>query len=486
VAGIGEAGFAAADALLDEGAEVTVLDDSDDDRATERARVLEILGAAVRIGRGASAALPEGTDLVVASPGWRPTSPLLAGAVAQGVPVWSEVELAWRLQRPRADGSTVPWLAVTGTNGKTTTVRMLHAMLSAGGLRAAAVGNLGTPVVEAVRHPEPYDVLVVELSSFQLHYTGSLSAEAAVVLNLAPDHLDWHGSYDAYAAAKARIYERAREVCAYPLDDQQVEQMVRDAEVAPGCRAVGFTTGVPPVGSVGVVDGVLADRAFVAGRDRQAAELAAVDDIAPLVQHPVAPHPVPPHLVANALAAATMARAHGVPPAAVRAGLRAFRPDAHRIADVTPPDDPMRWVDDSKATNPHAARASLQGYDPVVWVAGGLAKQAGFDALMIAVRDRLRGIVLLGTDRTALAEAARRHAPDVPVIEVDGGETGAEVMDRVVEAAGRLARPGDTVLLAPACASQDQFGDYAARGDAFAAAVAARRGGRSGGGRPGG
>jgi len=472
VAGIGVAGFAAADALLDEGAEVTVLDDSDDDRATERARVLEVLGAAVRLGRGASAALPEGTDVVVASPGWRPTSPLLAGAAAHGVPVWSEVELAWRLQRLRADGSILPWLAVTGTNGKTTTVRMLHAMLTAGGLRAAAAGNLGTPVVEAVRHPEPYDVLAVELSSFQLHYTWSLSAEAAVVLNLAPDHLDWHGSYDAYAADKARIYERAQVVCAYPLDDQPVEQMVRDAEVAPGCRAVGFTSGVPPVGSVGVVDGVLADRAFVAGRDRQAAELAAVDDIAPL-----APRPVAPHLVANALAAATMARAHGVPPAAVRAGLRAFRPDAHRIADVTPPNDPVRWVDDSKATNPHAAGASLHGYDQVVWVAGGLAKQAGFDALVIAVRDRLRGIVLLGTDRTALAEAARRHAPDVPVIEVDGGETGAEVMDRVVEAAGRLARPGDTVLLAPACASQDQFDDYAARGDAFAAAVAARRGG---------
>ena len=138
----------------------------------------------------------------------------------------------------------------------------------------------------------------------------------------------------------------------------------------------------------------------------------------------------------------------------------------------------MTWVDDSKATNPHAAQSSLQAYDPVVWVAGGLAKGARFDDLVLAVRDRLRGVVLLGQDRDVIADALSRHAPDVPVIVVGDGETGAEhgPMERVVDAAARLARPGDTVLLAPGCASMDMFTNYAARGDAFAAAVRRRSG----------
>jgi UDP-N-acetylmuramoylalanine--D-glutamate ligase len=185
--------------------------------------------------------------------------------------------------------------------------------------------------------------------------------------------------------------------------------------------------------------------------------------------------------VANALAAAALARAHGVSQAAVRDGLRAFRPDGHRIAEVGELDG-VRWVDDSKATNPHAARSSLQAYDSVVWVAGGLAKGAGFDDLVVATRDRLRGVVLLGRDRDVIARSLSRHAPDVPVLVIEGGETGADVVDgnvepmeQAVEAAASLARPGDTVLLAPGCASMDMFANYAARGDAFAAAVQRRR-----------
>jgi len=467
VAGIGVSGFAAADSLVELGAAVVVLDERDDEGARDKARVLEVLGARVHLGPGSASVLPDRTDLVVASPGWRPTATLLAEAGRRDVPVWGEVELAWRLRQPRPDGTYAPWLAVTGTNGKTTTVRMLDAMLRAAGLRSAAVGNVGTPVLEAVRHPDPYDVLAVELSSFQLHGTHTMSPEASAVLNVAPDHVDWHGSFEAYAAAKARIYQRTRLACVYPLDDPRVERMVRDADVVEGCRAIGVTAGIPPVGAMGVVDDVLADRAFVAGRDRQAAELASVHDVAPLA----------PHTLVDALTAAALARAHGVPPAAVRDGLRAFRPDAHRNADVTPTAAPVRWVDDSKATNPHAAQASLSAYDPVVWVAGGLAKGATFDGLVGAVGARLRGAVLLGRDRGVIADALRRHAPDVPVIEVGDGETGSEVMDRVVEAASGLARPGDTVLLAPACASMDQFRDYGVRGDAFAAAVRTRVGG---------
>jgi UDP-N-acetylmuramoylalanine--D-glutamate ligase len=209
---------------------------------------------------------------------------------------------------------------------------------------------------------------------------------------------------------------------------------------------------------VGLVEDVLADRAFVEQRETSAAELATVGDLASPA----------PHFVANALAAAALARSVGVPPAAVRDGLRAFVPDGHRIADVGTVDQ-VTYVDDSKATNPHAAASSLQAYDPVVWVAGGLAKGATFDGLVTRVRDRLRGVVLLGRDRSVIAEALSRHAPDVPVIEVEGGDT--SVMDRVVGAAADLARPGDTVLLAPGCASMDMFANYGARGDAFAESV---------------
>jgi UDP-N-acetylmuramoylalanine--D-glutamate ligase len=460
VAGIGASGFAAADALLGLGAQVTVLDQRDGESEADRARVLEILGATVRLGADATDALPDGAELVVTSPGWRPTAPLLVAAARSGVPVWGEVELAWRLRDPDRPAS---WLALTGTNGKTTTVGMLAEMLRASGLRAAAAGNVGYPVIEAVLHPEPYDVLALELSSFQLHWTHTMAARSAAVLNVAPDHLDWHGSMAAYATDKGRIFAGVQAACVYNVEDRATERLVRAAEVAEGARAIGFTLGVPAVGMVGVVDDVLVDRAFVAERQTSAAELASVGDV----------RPAAPHNTANALAAAALARSIGVPAVAVRDGLRTFRPDAHRIAVVATVDG-VTYVDDSKATNAHAAQASLQAHDDVVWVAGGLAKGAAFDDLVQAVRDRLQGVVLIGADRSVIAEALARHAPQVPVVEVT--ETDNDVMDRVVAQAGRLARPGSTVLLAPACASMDMFANYAARGDAFAAAV--RRHGR--------
>jgi len=209
---------------------------------------------------------------------------------------------------------------------------------------------------------------------------------------------------------------------------------------------------------VGVVEDVLADRAFIEERATTAAELATLSDLASQA----------PHFVADALAAAALARSVGVPAVAVRDGLRSFRPDSHRIADVGTVGD-VAYVDDSKATNPHAAASSLLAYEHVVWVAGGLAKGASFDDLVVRARERLRGVVLLGRDRAVIAEALARHAPDVPVIDVDGGDTGA--MDRVVGAAADLAQPGDTVLLAPGCASMDMFANYGARGDAFAESV---------------
>ena len=463
VAGFGVSGYAAADNLLFLGARVTALDEATSEEKAEKAELLQTLGATVRLEPGATAVLPDDVDLVVTSPGWRPTSPLLAQAVERGVPVWGEVELAWRLRDPE---HPAPWLAVTGTNGKTTTVQMLQSILLAAGLRAAAVGNVGLPIVEAVMDPEPYDVLAVELSSFQLHYTHSMSAQAAVVLNVAEDHLDWYDDepggptgMESYAADKARIFERVQLACVYNQADPATEEMVAGADVVEGARAVGFTLGMPPAGSLGVVEDLLVDRAFIEERATSAAELCTLDDLASTA----------PHFVANALAAAALARAHGVSQQAVRDGLRAFRPDGHRIALVAEADG-VAWVDDSKATNPHAAQSSLRAYDPVVWVAGGLAKGARFDDLVVAVRDRLRGVVLLGQDRHVIADALSRHAPDVPVIDVGADETG-DPMERVVDAAAGLARSGDTVLLAPGCASMDMFANYGARGDAFAAAV---------------
>jgi UDP-N-acetylmuramoylalanine--D-glutamate ligase len=455
VVGIGVSGFAAADNLLHLGATVTVLAESADDRQREKAGLLEVLGATVRIGPGATSALPGDVDVVVTSPGVPPTAPLIVAAGDRGVPVWGEVELAWRLRDPDRPGA---WLCVTGTNGKTTTVQMLDAIVRAAGVNGIACGNVGLPIVEAVMDPAPYDVYAVELSSFQLHYTSSMSAHAAAVLNVAEDHLDWYSSMAEYAADKGRIYEQVRSACIYNVGDPVTERLVREADVVEGARAVGFTLGTPGVGMVGVVDDVLADRAFIEQRADSAAELCTIADLASPA----------PHFVANALAAAALARSLDVPTAAVRDGLRSFVPDGHRIADLGEVAG-VRYVDDSKATNPHAATSSLQAYDPVVWVAGGLAKGAAFDDLVRAVRDRLRGAVLLGRDRAVIAEALARHAPDVPVFEVAGDDT--SVMDRVVTAAADVARPGDTVLLAPGCASMDLFANYGARGDAFAESV---------------
>ena len=470
VAGFGVSGFAAADNLTHLGASVTALDENAAGKE-EQAELLGVLGADVRLGPGTTAALPtdlDHVDVVITSPGWRPDSPLLAEARDRGIPVWGEVELAWRLRHPDHD---TPWLAVTGTNGKTTTVQMLDAILRQAGLRSVAAGNVGLPLVEAVMDPVPHDVLAVELSSFQLHYTDSMSAESAAVLNVAEDHLDWYPSMTEYAADKGRVFERVQRACVYNVADPTTEQLVRDADVVEGARAIGITLGMPQPGMLGVVEGLLVDRAFIEERSTSAAELCTVDDL---------PSPAP-HVVFNALAAAALARAHGVSQQAVRDGLRGFALDGHRIA-VVAEQDGITWVDDSKATNPHAALSSLRAYDPVVWVAGGLAKGARFDDLVASVRDRLRGVVLLGRDADVVAEALARHAPDVPVIRVGSDETGVTdgghgPMGRVVEAAASLAQPGDTVLLAPGCASMDQFAHYGARGDAFAAAVRAQLGG---------
>ncbi len=412
--------------------------------------------------------------LVVTSPGFQPTTPVLAAAAAAGVPIWGDVELAWRLDAAGHYGPPRRWLVVTGTNGKTTTTSMLHAMLTAGGLRSVLCGNIGSPVLDVL--DQPADLLAVELSSFQLYWAPSLRPEAGVVLNIAEDHLDWHSTMAEYTAAKARVLDGR--VAVVGLDDTRAAALL-DTAAAP-VRA-GFRLGEPEAGELGVRDGQLVDRAFA-------------DDLALL---PASSIPVPgPVGVLDALAAAALARCVDVPAAAIAEALAAFQVGRHR-SEVVAVVDGIRYVDDSKATNAHAAEASVLAYPRVVWVAGGLLKGASVDAEVARIASRLVGAVLIGRDRQEVARALSRHAPDVPVVQVVAGEDidmhatavvpgarvtevddvgeslGARVMTAAVAAARDLAKPGDTVLLAPAGASFDQFAGYADRGDAFAAAVRA-------------
>lgn len=434
VAGAGVTGVAAAKSLLRLGAQVTI-----DYRTTPGGEEMAVAGATVVRDL---AEVPPGIELVVTSPGLPPRDTLLVAADAVGVEVISEIELAWRIQ----PSPPPAWLALTGTDGKSTTVGMLESMLRAAGERAVATGNVGYPMSDAVLVDPPYDVLAVELSSAQLHYSPTIAPVAAAILNVVPDHLDWHGSFDAYVADKAHIFDHTR-YAVYNLDDPISTRLAAAAD-----HPIGFTLDRPEQGQLGVVDGVLVDLAFGAGQLARAADI----------------RPPGPHNIANALAAAALARAYGIGAQAIDEGLRAYVPAPHRNAFVATVGS-VNFVNDSKATNAHAAGASLTSYPRVVWIAGGQLKGASVDELVTEVRDRLVGAVLLGVDRDLIAASIARHAPDVPVVEVATGDD--EAMVEAVTQAARMAQPGDTVLLAPAAASRDMYASYGARGDAFEAAV---------------
>ena len=452
VAGLGVAGYSCADALMQFGAIVTVIDDHDTERQAERAEVLRMLGVQVFLGGGTP--LPADTDVLVVSPGLKPQAPLIQSAIAAGLPVWGELELAWRL---RSRTGAAEWLCVTGTNGKTTSTLMLESMLRASGARTIAAGNIGNPLVDVVMH-DHMDVIAIEVGAPQLPFVQTMSPLAAVCLNFADDHLDHFGGRDEYFAAKSRIFHNCRVAAVYDVNEPATRTMVEQADVIEGCRAIGITKGVPSVGMLGVVEDLIVDRAFISERAESAQELAALSDIRPLVAHNVS----------NALGAAALARAFGVEAQAVRDGLRSFEPAAHRIAEVGEFNG-VRYVDDSKATNAHAAATSLRSYESVVWIGGGLAKGQRFDDLVREVSGRLRAAVLIGTDAGEIADALGRHAPDVPVIIVERPDTGA--MSEAVTAAQERALPGDVVLLAPGCASWDMFDDYSHRGRTFVEAV---------------
>lgn len=453
VVGLGVAGFACADALSQVGAQVWAMDTSTSEAITDKAKLLEMLDVQVQI--GANAALPDELDVLVVSPGMRPSHPLIARALANGIPVWGELELAWRL---RDEHRHVPWLAITGTNGKTTATLMLESILRADGRNAVAAGNIGNSVVHTVMDPDGPEVIALEVGAPQMPFTESMSPFASVCLNLAEDHIDHFGSFDAYYRAKAKMYERTQVAAVYNVQDPQTERMVEEADVIEGCRAIGFTLGTPGLSMVGVVEDVLVDRAFVENRASHAQELATFDDINPFATHNVA----------NALAAAALARAYGVQPVAVRDGLRNFTPAGHRIAPAGEING-VRFIDDSKATNTHAAATSLSSYEHVVWIAGGQAKGQSFDDLVQKMSKRMRAVILLGEDRHVIRQALAAHAPQIPVVEV--ADTTPDALDDVVQHALTFAKSGDVVLLAPGCASWDMFTNYGHRGDRFVEAV---------------
>jgi UDP-N-acetylmuramoylalanine--D-glutamate ligase len=397
-------------------------------------------------------------DAVMVSPGWKPDHPLVTESIAAGVKIMNEIDLAWALKMDLAPNQR--WIALTGTNGKTTTVEMTAAMLREGGISAVACGNVGTTVLESVESSENYDVLVLELSSFQLHWLREATFVAVAILNIAPDHVDWHGDFESYAAAKFSILDRAS-TGIFSASDPEV--LTRAAHWQG--RKVFFSLDTPGPGEMGVVEELLVDRAFVAN-PQEAAMIAEVLEVVPTV----------PHSVSNALAAAGLARTVGVDHESIRRAIQNFKPGRHRIETILEKDG-ITWINDSKATNPHAAAASLLGTLSAIWIAGGLAKGAQMDQLIERCKSRIKAAILIGTDRELIATELRRQVPEVEIvyIETDSGyvKGGASnsLMEAVVSAAKSRAIAGDTVLLAPACASMDQFISYADRGDRFASAV---------------
>jgi UDP-N-acetylmuramoylalanine--D-glutamate ligase len=450
VAGLGRSGRSAALHLAEFGADVVACDDGEPDGAE-----LERAGVEVHTG-GTPVELLDGRKLLVVAPGLAEHHPLVRAALQGGVEVWSEVELAARL-------TTVPMVGVTGTNGKTTTAELAAAMVAASGRRAVAAGNVGLPLIDAVLARQPPDALVVELSSFQLRFTSTLRLVAGAWLNLAPDHLDWHGSLAAYAAAKARVWanQRPRDWSLYAADDPVVASHAVHASGTP----VPFGVGRVPLGGLGVEAGIALSR---------------IEGLQGPLWRAAALRLPGRHNLVNALAASGMAMALGAHPTAMARAVSAFRAGPHRLAEVGVVRR-VRFVNDSKATNPHAAGRALAAFPRVVWIAGGRNKGLAFDELAAEARSRLVGVVLIGEAAGDLAAALGRAGYEGPLVQ-------AASMGEAVTVGFNLAEPDDTVLLAPACASFDMFSSYAERGDAFTAFVArlAERypGGQDGGGRP--
>jgi UDP-N-acetylmuramoylalanine--D-glutamate ligase len=435
VAGLGRSGRSAARHLAEAGADVLACDDAPDLEVGE----LAAFGIKTHLGPGTMELL-DGRALLVVAPGLPEGHPLIRSALAAGVPVWSEVELGARV-------SSSAMVGVTGTNGKTTTTELAAAMLTASGLRAVAAGNVGLPLVDAVLERRPPEAVVVELSSFQLRFASTVHLHAGAWLNFAADHLDWHPDLAAYAAAKARVWanQGPADWSLYAAEDPVVAAHAAEASGT----GVPFTVGRAVPGGLGVEAGIALSR--IPGQEGGLWRAAALR--------------LPGrHNLANAIAASGLALALGAHPAGMARAVAAFRAGPHRLATVGEVRG-VGFVNDSKATNPHAAAQALAAFPRVVWIAGGRNKGLDFDELVRGALDRLVGVVLVGEAAGELAAALERAGCPGPVVRA------ASIGEAVTVAFG-LAEPGDTVLLAPACASQDMFSSYAQRGEVFEASVA--------------
>jgi UDP-N-acetylmuramoylalanine--D-glutamate ligase len=435
VHGLAVTGVATARALTRRGYEVVVTDDAvtPERQATAADLGVELLATPPE---AALRSLVASCALVSPAPGLPEHHRVIAAAEAADVPLLSEIELAYRWEQERRGGPR-PMLAVTGTDGKTTTTLLAVEMLRAGGLRTMAAGNTETPLVDALELD--LDAYVVECTSFRLAWTRCFRADGAAWLNLAPDHLDWHRTMASYEAAKARIFatQRSDDVAIGFVDDPVV---MRHLEAAPGRRRTfGLTRGDYRVES----DGGAAGGALLVGPAGAIAPVGAMRrDL--------------PHDRTNALAAAALVLETGlVDASAVADALGTFRGPAHRLERVGEWDG-VAWFDDSKATTPHAAAAAIRSFDRIVLIAGGYDKRVDLTP-MAADAERVRVLLTVGATADAVAEAF------AGVGEVHR----AGDLDRAVELASRLAEPGDTVLLSPGCASLDQYTNFEARGEHF-------------------
>ena len=397
--------------------------------------------------------IPSGVELAIISPGWRDDHLVISKLRSGGVEILSEIDFAWQVKQVLAPSQK--WIALTGTNGKTTTIKMVESIFKAAKINGAACGNVGETVVAAVCAKKPLDYLAIELSSFQIHWSNLPKYESVAVLNIAEDHIDWHGSFEAYAQAKLKLLKYSNKVILNKSDSELSHRTSSDL-------ITWFSLDTPNAGELGVVENLLIDRAFSASPS-QANEIAELVDITPTV----------PHNVLNALAAAALALSIGIKYEDIKIGLKNFSPDHHRMELVLSKNE-INWIDDSKATNPHAAAASLLSNFKVIWIAGGLAKGASMSDLVKRCASRIKAVILIGEDRELIAKAIEEYSPKIEVVRVNQLSDAKTLMNDVVSAAIKLAQPGDTVLLAPACASMDQFDSYVQRGQLFAQAVKAQ------------
>ena len=445
VAGAGVTGLAVAHELAKRGATVIFADD----------KVTEVEGYSVRKPNQFS---EDDFDGLMVSPGWREDHPLVALSRRSGKEILNEVDFAWSVKNEI--NPVQKWLALTGTNGKTTTVEMVSHILKSSGVNATACGNVGTTVIESVVHPDKFDFLILELSSFQLHWLQDAQFVSAAILNIADDHVDWHGSFDAYAEAKISILDKSTTAI---LNGDDGEVVGRTSHWHG--RKIFYSLDTPGPGELGVVEELLVDRAFVVD-SQEAALIAELPEIVPTV----------PHHISNSLAASGLALTIGVSREDIREALKTFKPGKHRI-ELVAEHQGIKWIDDSKATNPHAAAASILSNFSVIWIAGGLAKGAAMQPLVDRAWSRMKAVILIGEDRDLIRTALAKTAPDIPIYEVNfpqgyvnSSESNA-FMEEIVQTAKNLATEGDVVLLAPACASMDQFNSYSDRGDRFAKAI---------------